>query len=41
MLGRVLLVDQYVGINARLFPVPLPLLDTLQRMPASQRTEAL
>ena len=29
------------GLNARLFPTPLPLLDPLQRAPARVRTEAL
>jgi len=29
------------GLNPRLFPSPLPLLDALQRTPASGRTETL
>jgi hypothetical protein len=41
MLGRVLPLDQYVGIKSRASPAPLPLVDALQRMPARWRTEAL
>jgi hypothetical protein len=29
------------GLNPRLFPAPLPLLHSLQRLPAGARTEAL
>jgi hypothetical protein len=29
------------GLNARLFPAPLPLLDPFQRSPACARTETL